>query len=403
MHQQQDAAPHLPPTSAVAGERKELVLVGGGHSHVAVLARFGKTPLPGVRVTLVSRGVETPYSGMLPGLIAGHYSHRDAHINLEQLARFAHARAVFDEAVGLDLAHRLLRCRNHSTIPYDVLSIDIGSTPSLEVPGAAGHAIPVKPIDRFIDRCSVLCERLQTSAGQRRIAVVGGGAGGLELLLAVQFRMRTLLERGGGAARLEYHLFTDSEQILPTYNRMVRRIFERILEERGVTVHAGRAVTSVMPSSLRTSDGQTHEVDDILWATQAAAAPWLRESGLAVDDAGFVRVSSDLQSISHPNVFASGDIAAMIDHPRPKSGVFAVRQGPPLARNLRHALLGEKLDRYRPQRTFLSLISTGDKYAVASRGSWAVEGAWVWRWKDWIDRRFVRRYQDAPRPVATNG
>jgi len=375
---------------------KDLVLLGGGHSHVEVLKRFGMEPLPGVRLTLISRGFETPYSGMLPGLIAGHYSHDEAHIDLQPLTRFAGARAVFDEAVGLDLVNRQVRFAHRPPISYDLLSIDIGSTPSLDVAGAAAHAVPVKPIGRFLDRWTLLCERLRTGT-RKRIAVVGGGAGGVELLLAVQFRMRTLLEREGrSAAHLEYHLFTDSSRILPTHNGSVCRIFERVLRDRGVRIHAGSSVVEVEAARLRTADGQSHDVDEVLWTTAAAAAPWLAESGLAVDEAGFVRVSSALQSISHPEVFAAGDIAAMIDHPRPKSGVFAVRQGPPLARNLRYALLGEPLERYRPQRQFLSLISTGDRYAVASRGPWASEGAWVWRWKDRIDRRFMRRYNELP-------
>jgi selenide,water dikinase len=354
-------------------------------------------PLPGVRVTLISRGAETPYSGMLPGLIAGHYSYDDAHIDLQPLTRFAGARAVFDEAIGLDVVGRQVLLRDRPPISYDLLSIDIGSTPRLNVTGSADYAVPVKPIDRFLDRWSGLCDRLRIGAERRRIAVVGGGAGGVELLLAVQFRMRTLLEsEGRSSTHLEYLLFTDSTELLPTHNASARRIFERVLRERGVTVHAGHAVVDVGPSHLRTADGRSHDVDEVLWTTEAAAAPWLAESGLAIDDRGFIRVSRTLQSISHPTVFASGDIASMVHDPRPKSGVFAVRQGPPLARNLRYALLGEVLERYRPQRRFLSLITTGDKYAVASRGPFAFEGAWVWRWKNWIDRRFMHLYNTLP-------
>jgi hypothetical protein len=125
-------------------------------------------------------------------------------------------------------------------------------------------------------------------------------------------------------------------------------------------------------------------------------APWLADSGLSVDQSGFVRVSSTLQSISHPVVFATGDVASMDESPRPKAGVLAVRQGRLLDRNLRRALLGQPLAPYRLQRQFLSLISTGDKHAVASLGPLALRGGWVWRWKDWIDSRFMRRYQELP-------
>jgi len=370
---------------------KDLVLLGGGHSHVAVLKRFGMRPLPGVRVTLVTRGIETPYSGMLPGLVAGHYTRDETYIDLQVLGRFAGARVIAAEATGLDLATRRLRIGDRPPIPYDVLSIDIGSTPSMRVPGAAEHAVPVKPIDRFLERWTALCARLGAAGGRQRLAVVGGGAGGVELLLAARHRLHAL-----GLTAIECALFTDSGRILPGHNASVRGRFERILRERGVAVHAGQAVVDVVPGVLRTADGVAHEVDEVLWTTEAAAAPWLRTSGLDVDDGGFVRVADSLQSVSHPDVFAAGDIAAMVAHPRPKSGVFAVRQGPPLARNLRRRLLGQALEPYRPQRQFLSLVSTGDRYAVASRGPFAFEGHWVWRWKDRIDRAFMRKYQQLP-------
>ena len=376
---------------------KDLVLLGGGHSHVTVLKRFGMRPMPGVRLTLVSRGVDTPYSGMLPGLIAGHYTYDDAHIDLRMLARFADARSIVDEATGLDLANRRVLFARRPPVSYDVLSIDIGSTPNVTVAGAVEHAIPVKPIDQFLARWTALSARLLQTTAPTRVAVVGGGAGGVELLLAVQHHVAKLRrDAGRDVAHLEYHLFTDSREVLPTHNRTARRIFERILRERGVHVHVGTAVVEVLPSQMRTADGELHQIDEVLWTTQAAAAPWLAESGLAVDDAGFVRVSDTLRSTSHADVFAAGDVASVEQYPRPKSGVFAVRQGRPLARNLHRALLGQPLASYRPQRQFLSLISTGDEYAVASRGPFAFEGAWLWGWKDRIDRRFMHRFSELP-------
>jgi selenide, water dikinase len=376
---------------------RDLVLLGGGHSHVAVLRQFGMHPVPGVRVTLVSRHVDTPYSGMLPGLIAGHYTYEEAHIDLQRLARFAGARDIFDEAIGLDLANRQLHFRARPPVSYDLLSIDIGSTPRTNVPGALTHAVPVKPIDRFLERWNGLRERLASGEGPKRIAVVGGGAGGVELVLAIQYALGSCLEsRESRGVRFEYLIFTAGDAILPTHNPRVRRVFARILDTRGVRVHTGSPVVEVMPGRVRMADGREHAADEILWVTDASAAAWLAGSGLAVDEGGFVRVSTALQSISHPEVFAAGDVASMVDHPRPKSGVFAVRQGRPLALNLRRTLLGQRLSRYRPQRRFLSLISTGDRYAVASRGHLALRGAWVWRWKDAIDRRFMRRYSELP-------
>jgi selenide,water dikinase len=373
---------------------KDLVLVGGGHSHVAVLKRFGMKPIPGVRLTLICRDVHTPYSGMLPGFVAGHYSFDETHIDLGALARFANARFFHSDVTSLDLNGQLIRCDNRPPIPYDVMSINIGSAPRTEdVPGAGESAVPVKPINRFLERWEALRHRAMTHKGKLRVAVVGGGAGGVEILLAIQHRLRA--ERGG-AEEIDYHLFSNSETVLPTHNPKVQRTFLKTLTDRGVTVHMEQGVVEVTPGHLKTSTGQTVDADEILWVTAAGAAAWPGEAGLDVDDNGFIQVTDTLQTLSHDNVFAAGDIASMVNHPRPKSGVFAVRQGRPLANNLRRVLLGQSPRKFRPQKRFLSLISTGDRYAVASRGGWSVQGKAVWQWKDWIDRRFMDKFNDLP-------
>ena len=377
---------------------KDLVLIGGGHSHVTVLRKFGMKPLPGVRLTLICRDLQAPYSGMLPGFIAGHYTFDEAHIDLGPLARFAGARFFHAEVTGLDPVNKLVRCKGRPDVPYDLLSINIGSAPvTVSVPGATEHAVPVKPIDGFIANWERLTERVLSHDGTTRIGVVGGGAGGVELTLAVQYRLRKLREaEGRDAGRLEFHLFSDTDDILVTHNRFVRAKYRRIMQERGVRLHLGQAVTGVGPGKLSRADGETFALDEILWVTMAGAQAWLRDTGLALDARGFIQVADTLESVSHPGVFAAGDVASVVDHPRPKSGVFAVRQGPPLARNLRRALQGRPAKPFRPQSEFLSLISTGDKYAVASRSWWALEGRWVWTWKDWIDRRFMDKYNDLP-------
>ena len=390
---------------------KDLVLVGGGHSHVAVLRRFGMRPMPGVRLTMICRETHTPYSGMLPGLVAGHYSFDEAHIDLGPLCRFAGARFYHDEAIALDLDSQSVQCRGRPPVKYDVLSINIGSTPrTADVAGATGNVVPVKPINQFMTHWEAMTDRVLARDNGVRIGVVGAGAGGVELLLAVQYRLRQELRaRGRSDDHIAYALFCDSKEILPGHNARARRMFERVLRARGVQVFSGGAVVAVSPDCLVTADGIEHRVDEILWVTAAGAAPWLAASGLQVDAQGFIAVNDALQSLSHPGVFAAGDIASVQKHPRPKSGVFAVRQGPKLTDNLRRALSGRRLRPFRPQRRFLSLISTGDKYAVASRGNWALEGRLMWRWKDHIDRRFMRRYNElpemarAPRPAVASG
>ncbi|HUX24873.1 MAG TPA: selenide, water dikinase SelD [Burkholderiales bacterium] len=383
---------------------RDIVLVGGGHSHVVVLKRFGMHPLPGVRLTVICRDTHTPYSGMLPGYIAGHYSYDEVHIDLSRLARFAGARFFRDEALALDRDSGKVLCRNRPPLPYDYLSINIGSTPQMShVAGADEHAVPVKPINGFNARWLLLLARVRNHTGATHIAVVGGGAGGVELTLAMQYRLRNELRAlGRNPDELRFHLLTSDPVILPTHNNSVRRAFERVLAERGVVLHCNAEVVQVSADSLRTAAGEIVEADEIVWVTRAGGAPWLRDTGLALDADGFIQVGDTLQTLTDPKVFAAGDIASMINYPLEKAGVFAVRQGVPLAANLRRIVEGKALRPYRPQSRWLALISTGNRYAVASRGALGFQGAWVWRWKDWIDRRFMRKFDRFPAMEAAH-
>ncbi|MYL25248.1 MULTISPECIES: selenide, water dikinase SelD [Halomonadaceae] len=377
---------------------RDIVLIGGGHSHVGVLRNFAMNPIPGVRLNLICRDTHTPYSGMLPGYIAGHYSYDDVHIDLSRLAEFAGARFYRSEAIDIDRTNQRVICRDRPAIPYDLLSINIGSTPRVDqVAGAEDHSVPVKPINRFNNRWQTLLERMENHEGELNVAVVGGGAGGVELTLAMQYRLRNELgAMGKDPEAARFHLFNASDQLLPTHNSSVRRRFESVLQERGVNVHERTRIEQVNDRQLVASSGATFEADEVLWVTQAGGAEWLTGTGLELDDGGFIRVRDTLQTVTDPNIFAAGDIATMVNHPREKAGVFAVRQGKPLAENLRRAVHGKALKDYHPQKQWLALISTGDQYAVASRGSFGVAGEWVWRWKDWIDRRFMAKFNNLP-------
>jgi selenide,water dikinase len=381
--------------------RKHLVLIGGGHCHVEVLRRLGRERLVDTALTVIGRDAHTPYSGMVPGLVAGHYNFAEAHIDLAPLCRFAGAEFYHDAAIGLDLDNRQVLCRDGPPVDFDVLSINIGSTPWLGgVPGAAETAVAVKPISRFIGVWNEVCVRVMARSGPVAIAVVGTGAGGVEMVLAMQYRLRALLaQQGRRDDHVVYTLIGRADYILPGHTPSVRARFARVLRERSIAVITGQEVVAVEPGMLRFADGSRHGFDEILFVTSAGGAPWLQGSGLALDSGGFIAVDATLQSISHRNVFAAGDIATVIGHERPKSGVFAVRQGAPLTANLGRALAGAPLHGFHPQRDALALISTGDRYAIGARGNWSIEGPLVWQWKNWIDRRFVKRY-DARRWVA---
>jgi selenide, water dikinase len=377
-----------------------MVLVGGGHSHVGVLRSLGMQPLENVRLTLISTDMYAPYSGMLPGYVAGHYSHAGVHIDLQRLAAFAGAALCHDEVIGIDRQARRVLCRHSAPVNYDFLSLNLGATPQVaQVPGALAHSVPVKPIARFNQRWLALLERVRNHSGNHTvtIAVVGGGAGGVELLLAMQYRLRRELQLlGRNPDDLRFHLVTQGAEILPTHNAGVRRRFRAVLAGRGVQVHVDTAVREVQAGRLRAAGGLVINADEIIWVTQAGGAPWLTATGLALDDGGFVQVNEHLQSVSDPRIFAAGDVASLVGHRLDKAGVFAVRQAKPLTDNLRASVQSQPLVAYRPQRKWLALISTGNRYAVASRGALGFAGGWVWRWKDSIDRRFMRRFSDLP-------
>ena len=369
--------------------RKRLLLIGGGHSHVEVIRRLGLAPEPGVTVTLVSPDRHTVYSGMLPGYIAGHYRFEDCHIDLEMLCRGASVRRVAGTITGLDLQRRVARCADGAEHAFDVVAIDSGSTPVIAgIPGAAQHGMPIKPVPAFLDYWTTLRSAVRTATTGLRIAIVGAGAGGVELALAMHHRIHN--DNG----RAQFAIISDGPTLLAAHPAGVQRRFSAVLRKRGITLRLNAPVRTASTEGLVLGSGELLHANHVIWVTGAAAPAWARASGLQTDDGGFIAVNRHLQSPSHDFVFATGDIAAMQSTPRAKSGVYAVRQGPPLTENLRRALRGEPLLEYQPQRRALALISTGDRYAVASYGPFAFGGGWVWRWKNYIDTAFMQRYRN---------
>ncbi len=369
---------------------RELVLAGGGHSHVIFLRMLAMQPIPGLKVTLISPETSTPYSGMLPGLIAGHYNRDEVYIDLVPLCQFAGADFIRGSVTGLDPVQQMLEISGRPPSRYDLLSIDVGSTP---VPGGlTGDAvIPVKPISLFLERWQHFVE----ASGQEQLenlVFVGAGAGGVELCLAVDH----FFDGRGSAQRPRIHLVTEGRGLLSEFPASVQRKFKQVFAARNVSLHWGFHADHHADGVLYASDGRQLDADRVFCVTQAAAQDWFRLAGLAVDSHGFVLVRETLQTESYDNIFAVGDCAAMTAHPRPKAGVFAVRQGMPLYRNIRRLLHSESLLAFRPQSRYLALITTGGRHAVASRNGISFSGDWVWRWKDWIDRRFMQRFADLP-------
>jgi selenide,water dikinase len=377
---------------AATPQLKDLVLVGGGHAHVHVLKGFGMKPMPGVRVTLIGRDIETPYSGMIPGFVAGAYTFDECHIDLARLCAWTGARLLHAEAVGLDRDNRRVLLKDRPPVSYDLLSIDAGAAPSLEaLPGAAEYTMPVKPIAALGRRWLAFLERVKDWRGPLRVAVVGGGAGGVELAMAIDHRLRQVAK----AAEVLVTLATRDE-ILSGQASSAQRAVRTIFIRRKIGLFENEVVARVEAGALILGSDVRIEFDAAFMVTEARAAKWIAATGLALDERGFLAVEPTLRT-SDPLVFAAGDCATVTVHPRPKAGVFAVRQGPPLAENLRRALVGRELRPFTPQSRYLSIIGTGDGSAIATRGNWSVAGRWVWHWKDHIDRKWMRMYQEPPR------
>ena len=353
-----------------------------------MLRRFARRPLAGCSLTLLTPGRVTVYSGMVPGIVAGLYPAGAADIDVAGLARAAGARLLPGRAAGLDPKRQQVLRDDGPPLGYDLLSLDIGSGPNTgAVAGAAAHATAVKPVGTFLDRLAAARSALAVGGGHR-LAVVGGGAAGVELTLALA-RQSTSDPSG----RLALTLLA-APDLLPGFPAAARRRLWRELAACGVTVLAGRQVVEATADRMLLADGTAIAADAVLWASAAAAPSWLAGSGLALDPAGFVRVDATLRAVGQDRVFAAGDVAALEPGAVPHAGVYAVRAAPLLAHNLRAAAAGGRLRQWRPQRRALYILSMANRRAVAVRFGVTVSGYWAWRLKDWLDRRFVARLND---------
>jgi len=310
---------------------------------------------------------------MVPGVVAGHYKAPEAQIDLARLAERAGVGLVLQPVNSLDADAKCAWLADGSSISYDIVSLNAGSLPSTQVPGSAQHALGAKPFETFLQRWET------QGLAARRIAVAGAGAAGVELAMALRHRLPSAT------------LVLFSER--PMFHGTLAARLARALGRSGVELRAGTAVTALEPGPVVVTQRGRESFDFVLWTAGAAPQPWLSQSGLKTDEAGFVLVDPALRSISHPDVFAAGDCATLHGAPHPKSGVYAVRHAAILSANLRNFLHGKPMQDYVPQARQLALISCGGKYAIASHGGWSAEGAWAWRWKDWLDRRWIAKFR----------
>ncbi|WP_406645309.1 selenide, water dikinase SelD [Aliisedimentitalea scapharcae] len=370
--------PRLPAT-------RDLVLIGGGHAHALVLRKWGMNPLPGARVTVINPGATAPYSGMLPGFVAGHYDRWELDIDLVKLARFAGARVVLGAATGLDLEARVVHVPGRPPIGFDVASVDIGITSDMPaLPGFADHAIPAKPLGPFAARW----DHYRAGDTPAHVAVIGGGVAGVELILAMAHALKQ-------RRRLAQAHLIDNAQALMAIGTKARARLIQALSEQGVTLHENVEIAGIEADGIRLADTRLIRSDFTTGAAGARPYDWVSETGLALEN-GFISVDAQLRS-SDPAVFATGDCAHLTASPRPKAGVYAVRQAPILYHNLCATMSGHSLRPYRAQKDYLKLISMGDKQALAERFAATWSGPLMWTWKNRIDQSFMQKFRDLPK------
>jgi len=347
-------------------------------------------PLPGARLTVVNPGPTAPYTGMLPGHVAGHYPREAVEIDLVRLARAAGARLILDTACGVDADANVLMLENGPSVAFDVASLNVGITSFAPGPEFGGRVFGAKPMDAFADAWDAFLTRVRAGTAPEA-AVIGGGVGGCELALAMAHRLRA--ENGRTPPRVT--IVERSECLAPAAAPALRRALARALSAAEVTVRTGASPDGATDQGLRLPGGEIVPAGFIAAAAGAVPPAWLEDSGLTLED-GYVKVSPTLQSLSHPHVFAAGDVAAIQGAPRAKAGVYAVRAGRALNRNLRAVLCGDRPRPFRPQRDYLKIVSLGARRAVGEKWGVALEGGWAWSWKHAIDQRFMERLNHPP-------
>ena len=363
---------------------RDLVLIGGGHTHALVLRMWGMNPLAGVRVTVIDPVPATAYSGMLPGFVAGHYQRKELDIDLVKLCRFAGARLITAPAQSIDLETKQINVPGRVPVAFDVASIDVGITSAMpDMTGFREHAVPAKPLGPFADAWTAHLN--QPNPGP--VAIIGGGVAGCELTMA----MAHALQAKG--AKTAVHLI-ERGHVLSASSDATRSKIRKAIAELGAEIHENAQITEITDGVIKFAGGQDIAADFITGAAGARPYDWLQQTGLALHD-GFIAVNQHLQS-SDPAIFATGDCAHMTRSPRPKAGVFAVRQAPVLFQNLRAALGTGKWADYSPQKDYLKLVSLGGKTALAEKFGHTLTGPTLWRWKNWIDQKFMQKFQELP-------
>ncbi len=377
-------------SSANVPIEKNVVLVGAGNAHLRFVKMFGMTPLRGVAVTLVCQSPTIPYSAMVPGHVAGDYTYDEISIDLVRLCRAMNVRFVADFATSIDTIEGAVRFAGRAALRYDVLSLGVGSMPATPAGLDESTSWKMRPLDRLTSRLDELHRSLVAEPRAFHFVIVGGGASGCELALAIRKRFRDVPD-------FRISLVQNDPRLLPRFPEKAGRIFTSRLEAEGITLRLGTAVTGGDLHSLTLNGGEKLPFDVVLWATNAAPPPLIATTDLPCDGAGFLRVNDTLQSIVDPTVFGTGDCITLESHPTLlKNGVYAVREGGILYENVGRFLREKPLTRFVPQSRCLTLLNTADTHALFCYGPIVWKGRLTRLLKDAIDRRWIDKFTRFP-------
>ena len=371
---------------------RDLVLIGGGHAHALVLKAWGMNPLPGARLTLINPGPTAPYTGMLPGYIAGHYRRDELEIDLVRLCRHAGARLIMDSSLDIDQSRHEIFLGSRGPVGYDIASINVGITAGLNVPGFSTYGISAKPLNAYADRWNLFKSQVVKGYTTPDVVVIGGGVAGCELAMAMAYA----LQAKGISPRVT--VIELGSQISGVGSKVQHQIL-MAMANLGIVIKTSLKVVGVTENQVLLDGHQPIAATLCVGAAGGVAQDWITQTNLPQKD-GFIKVSSDLGVVGDDALFAVGDCALMANGLLPKAGVFAVRAAPILHHNMRATLTGKKRNHWKPQKKYLKLISVGEKSAIAEKMGVAIAGRLMWLWKNKIDRAFMKRLRDFPEMVS---
>ncbi len=374
--------------------KKHVVLLGVGHTNAHVVRMWGMQPIPDTDLTCITDFPTATYSGMLPAALAGQILQSDMEIDLVRLCGSVGARLITDRVTGLNQTNQQVEFEGRPAVPFDVLSIGVGSVPTTKEVAISGSSlVTIKPMQTFLTRLRAAVKmRRPTNGRSMRVIIVGSGVAGVEIAFCLPAFLKSL-----GFHNFELQIVSRSESVLPEMGAGGSRLISSELHRRGHVVTLGQSVKTVSEGQVELGDGNCVAADIVLWATGASAPPLLSQLDLPLDDRGFIATDHTLRSLSGQPIFAVGDSGTIGKERLPKAGVYAVRQGPILWDNINRSLCDQPLSHYTPQRSFLKLINLGDGRAIGAWRGISFSGRWVMRWKHHIDATFVTKYK--PRPM----